>query len=588
MIRIPSICITLVAALGFAVTASATSLDIPVNSSTDDAEERPNGRVSLTSSDLELVREKSGDQIIGIRFNDVNIPRGTAITSAYIQFTVDETDSEATTLLIEGEATDHADKFRKTAFGISQRPTTGAMVEWESIAPWSSVGAAGPAQQTPDIAAIVQEIIDRPGWASGNSLAFIITGTGKRVAESYNGSPSAAPRLHIEYDGVTTNQAPDVNAGPDAVLTIPNDTVVLDATVSDDGLPDGNLNTEWTHVGGTGNGTVTFGDPSALTTTATFTPADPGTYRLHISADDGELSAHDELVVTLSENTQVTAITQVNYVHTGFDSSDNPLEVPAIDPAGLVYHAPSQRLFIADSEINEVSAAFNIVQANLFETSPSVDMLFDQWDLTQRTGNEPALNREPTGIAFCAGDDHFYVSNDDTDRVYRYAYDGRRFTAVDAISTRPYSNDPEGITCDPVSGRIYVIGGADINILVYEYNAGFVLRDVLDLPDTAGTSSGIPDDPEGITYDPVSGHLFVMSGPDRSIYEYTSSGLFIQEFDISSFSPRPKKPQGISIGASSVNPGRMSFYIADGRVDNDYDPNERDGIIYEAEIQRSE
>ncbi len=588
MMRIPVFCITLVAALGFAVSTSATTLDIPVNSSTDDAEERPNGRVSLTSSDLELIREKRNDQTVGVRFNRINIPPGSTVMNAYIQFTVDETDSVATTLLIEGEANDNAAKFRKIQYDISGRPTTDANVGW-APGPWSRAGDAGPAQRTPDITTIVQEIVDRPGWAAGNSLAFVITGTGTRVAESYNGSAIAAPRLHIEYGGGTGNLAPEVDAGPDATLVIPSDTVVVDAAVSDDGLPAGILNTVWTHVGGTGSGTVTFGDPSAVTTTATFTPPDPGTYRLRINADDGELSAFDELLITLSENIQVAAITQVNFVATGFDTTtDTPLTVPAIDPAGLVYHAPTQRLFIADSEINEVPAAFDIVQANLFETSPTVDMLFDQWDLTQRTGNEPALNREPTGIAFCAGDDHFYVSNDDTDRVYRYAYDGRSFTAVDAVSTRPYSNDPEGITCDPDSGRIYVIGGVDINILVYEYSEGFVLRDVLDLPATAGTSAGIPDDPEGITYDPVSGHVFVMSAPDRTLYEYATSGLFIQKFNIEGFTPRPRKPQGISIGASSSNPGTMSFYIADGGVDNDHDPAERDGFIYEAEIQRAE
>ena len=46
------------------------------------------------------------------------------------------------------------------------------------------MGEAGPYQQTPDIASVIQEIVDRAGWRSGNSLALIITGTGnKGVAE---------------------------------------------------------------------------------------------------------------------------------------------------------------------------------------------------------------------------------------------------------------------------------------------------------------------------------------------------------------------------------------------------------------------
>jgi hypothetical protein len=30
-------------------------------------------------------------------------------------------------------------------------------------------------------------------------LVIIITGTGERVAESYNGDPNGAPLLHVEY-----------------------------------------------------------------------------------------------------------------------------------------------------------------------------------------------------------------------------------------------------------------------------------------------------------------------------------------------------------------------------------------------------
>jgi len=46
---------------------------------------------------------------------------------------------------------------------------------------------------------VIQEIVDRGGWAGGNSLVIIISGTGERVAESYDGASSAAPLLHVEY-----------------------------------------------------------------------------------------------------------------------------------------------------------------------------------------------------------------------------------------------------------------------------------------------------------------------------------------------------------------------------------------------------
>ena len=67
--------------------------------------------------------------------------------------------------------------------------------------PWSTVGAVGPEQRTPDLSVVLSEIVNRPGWASGQSLVFLISGTGRRVAASQDGDPAGAPTLHIEYGG---------------------------------------------------------------------------------------------------------------------------------------------------------------------------------------------------------------------------------------------------------------------------------------------------------------------------------------------------------------------------------------------------
>ena len=67
------------------------TLDVSVSASSDDAEENTtNGRVNRGSSDLELVDEGS-NQLVGMRFNGLNIPRGATITTASIQFHTDET-----------------------------------------------------------------------------------------------------------------------------------------------------------------------------------------------------------------------------------------------------------------------------------------------------------------------------------------------------------------------------------------------------------------------------------------------------------------------------------------------------------------
>jgi len=187
------------ASVNITVNPSApVTIEVRVAASTDDAEERADSSISRTSSDLEMVLDRGGNQTVGMRFNGLTIPQGANIANAYIQFQADEAHSDPTSLTIQGEDVDNAATFTNDVGSISARPKTTAAVGW-SPPPWTIVGEAGPDQQTPDIALVIQEIVDRPGWSSGNSLAVIITGTGERVAEAWDGVSAAAPLLHVEY-----------------------------------------------------------------------------------------------------------------------------------------------------------------------------------------------------------------------------------------------------------------------------------------------------------------------------------------------------------------------------------------------------
>ena len=55
-------------------------------------------------------------------------------------------------------------------------------------------------QRTPSLSSLIQEVVAQPDWQEGNAVAFIITGSGKRVAESYDRyNKDGAPTLYIEY-----------------------------------------------------------------------------------------------------------------------------------------------------------------------------------------------------------------------------------------------------------------------------------------------------------------------------------------------------------------------------------------------------
>jgi len=106
-------------------------------------------------------------------------------------------------LTITGQDIDDAPNFSTASGNISSRTVTGASVSW-SPAAWIQ-GDSSFDQRTANIDSIIQEIVNRPGWSSGNGLVVIMTSNDpsdpdKRAAESFDaGNASKAAKLHVEY-----------------------------------------------------------------------------------------------------------------------------------------------------------------------------------------------------------------------------------------------------------------------------------------------------------------------------------------------------------------------------------------------------
>jgi hypothetical protein len=173
-----------------------TNFSKGVISGADDVEEFTSGRIYTNSSDLELVHDNSntGNQTVGIRFTNITIPNKAIISKAYIQFTSIEANSGTCNLQIEGQAADHAPAFNTTLYNVSSRSVHQEEFNWSPVH-WNLLNERSSAQATPDMKNIIQEIVNRSGWKSGNAMAFIISGTGKRNAYAYEKSPTAAPRF---------------------------------------------------------------------------------------------------------------------------------------------------------------------------------------------------------------------------------------------------------------------------------------------------------------------------------------------------------------------------------------------------------
>ena len=277
---------------------SATTVERRVVAGSDDAEQAASGFVGLTSSDLELTTDGSTQQVVGVRFTNLQVPQGAQVANAYVQFRTDEVSTGASAMTIRAEAADNTPTYVGTNGNVTSRTPTSQNVSW-SPPDWTTVGQAAAGQRTPDLSTVLQAVVGRPGWSAGNALALQFSGTGRRTAEAFEGGASFAPLLHVEYTaagGGPTNQPPVVDAGTGVTVQLPA-SASLDGTVSDDGLPasPGQVTTTWSQV--SGPGTASFGNVNAVDTTASFSTS--GTYVLRLSATDGQLSASDDVTVVV-------------------------------------------------------------------------------------------------------------------------------------------------------------------------------------------------------------------------------------------------------------------------------------------------
>ena len=105
--------------------------------------------------------------------------------------------------------------------------------------------------------------------------------------------------------------APTVDAGQNQTILVTG-SANLDGTVTDDGLP-GPLTTTWSLQ--SGPGTVTFGNASAVDTTATFSTI--GTYLLKLQATDGQFTTADYVQIVVNPVTATLTATADTYIDNG-------------------------------------------------------------------------------------------------------------------------------------------------------------------------------------------------------------------------------------------------------------------------------
>ncbi len=283
---------------GLGTTKSTSSR---ISQGTNDVEEDKNGKVRLTSPDIDLVYDGAnrGDQTIGLRFSNLNIPQGATISKAYLQFTAMGRSTTYSLMNIQGEDVDNSAPFSNLNKNVSERNKTNANVQWGPFRTTWNEGESGSNQRTSDIKSVIQEIVNRTSYSSNNAISLIINGIGEKRAYAYEGDSTKAPLLFVEYVSSSTNKAPQV-----AITNLTNNqfftsgsTIIIAASATD---TDGTISKVEFYNGGT-----KLGEDTSAPYSYNWNPTVNGSNNIVAKATDnnGNTTTSLSVNITIQNNT---------------------------------------------------------------------------------------------------------------------------------------------------------------------------------------------------------------------------------------------------------------------------------------------
>ncbi|MHC4154183.1 MAG: GLUG motif-containing protein [Planctomycetota bacterium] len=140
--------------------------------------------------------------ISGMRFTGVAVPRSAAIVDARLKISSLEDGFRGQIYgVIQAEAADNPADFAARYMAVGVR--TAAAVDWDHKFAWDPSAL----QTSGDISAVLQEVINRGGYSSGNAIVLFYSTraeSGKsRMFASFESAPASAPVLEITYETYT-------------------------------------------------------------------------------------------------------------------------------------------------------------------------------------------------------------------------------------------------------------------------------------------------------------------------------------------------------------------------------------------------
>ncbi|MCL4867805.1 MAG: hypothetical protein KJ063_02455 [Anaerolineae bacterium] len=179
-----------------------STLNLQVAASNRDGHQLSAGTFGdITASSLP-VGSFGGNSVVAAVAFLVAISQGETINQAILTITWSDTYNAGGATIqatIYGEAADNAAVFAATNGNISGRSNTTANVGTGSLA-----NVVTDQERQFDVTAIVQEIVNRSGWSSGNAMAFLLRDNGSDNQEwqefyAHDGSTTKAAKLDIDF-----------------------------------------------------------------------------------------------------------------------------------------------------------------------------------------------------------------------------------------------------------------------------------------------------------------------------------------------------------------------------------------------------
>ena len=173
--------------------SGTATLTLQIGSAADDGYELlRKGKTVLLKKKLIIGR----GLLVGYRFDQAAIPANAVIVSATLSQYGFRSGRDVT-VGYRGEVAANAAPFTGNRFDLSARAKTLESVT-DHLSAWQNHGY----RQSPDLSAVLQEIVSGPEWQSGNAIALFVTNEGSRrnrVVMPFERNPSNAATLEIRY-----------------------------------------------------------------------------------------------------------------------------------------------------------------------------------------------------------------------------------------------------------------------------------------------------------------------------------------------------------------------------------------------------